>query len=132
MTPQNYSRRSGAALILSSDLLGAALLGAAIELLGYRAVFPRDDEGGADALRRLKPRVVLVDGGDQFLNDSTVLGPALMTRAQLVFFGSPERIRDLRVLAAKYDASLLALPDNVDKLAEVLSRPPQKERLTGR
>jgi hypothetical protein len=132
VTPSNYSRRARAALILSSDTLGAALLGAALELLGYRAVFPRDDEGGADALRRLKPRVVLVDGGDEFLNDSTVLGPALMTRAQLVFFGKPARVRDLRVLAAKYGASLLALPDDVDRLADVLSRPPQTERLTGR
>lgn len=130
MSPQAYSRRAAAALILSTDTLGAALLGAALELLGYRAVFPLEGETGADALRRLKPGVVLVDGGDEFLSDTAVLGPALMTGARLVFFGTAERVRDLRVLAARYEATLLALPDDVDDLARVLWHTPSAGRVT--
>lgn len=131
MNPQAYSRRAAAALILSSDTLGAALLGAALELLGYRAVFPHEGETGGDALRRLKPGLVLVDGGDEFLTDTAVLGPALMTGARLVFFGSAARLRDLRVLAARYEATLLALPDDVDDLARVLWHTPSAGRVSG-
>lgn len=132
MNPPNYSRRAPAALILSSDALGAALLGAALELLGYRASFPRADERGSDALRRIRPRVVLVDAGEDFLSDGGVLGPALMTGAQLVLFGTPERVRDIRVLAAKYNATPIALPEDVGKLADILWRAPRAEPTTDR
>ncbi len=132
MNPANYNHRADAALVLSSDALGAALLGAALELLGYRASFPCEGESGADALRRVKPCVVLVDGGDEFLTDGGVLGPATMTGAQLVLFGTAARVRDLLVLAAKYSASPITLPDDAGELARILRQPPGAERRTNR
>ena len=49
------------ALVLSDDPLAAALVAAAIEHYGVRPVFAAAGESPRDALRRLRPRVVLVD-----------------------------------------------------------------------
>jgi len=125
VSPANYSRRAVAALILSSDPLGAALLGGAVELLGFRVVFPRETERGPDALRRVRPGVVLVDARDEFLSDASVVGPSLMTGARLVLFGAAERLRDLRVIAERCGAQLLTLPDEANNLPRLLS--PLKE-----
>src|SRR3954471_24023298 len=50
-----------AVLIISSDPLAAALLGAAVELAGHQPHFVRTEERARAALLRARPRLVLVD-----------------------------------------------------------------------
>lgn len=116
-----YSRRAKPALILSPDPLGAALIGAATELAGCRAVYPEEGESVPDSIRRLKPVAVLVDATHPILAEPASLGPALMTGASVVFFGSAVGLRDVRVLAAASKAATIALPEEIDRLAEVLT-----------
>lgn len=132
MTDSTYSRRAVSALILSADVLGAALVGATLELAGFRATFARDGETAAEAVRRLRPKVVLLDAQDAELREAGVIGPALMASAKLVFFGPPEAIRELRVLASAAHAALVALPDDLDKLAGSLAPPPDVQRRSRR
>src|SRR6478609_8179413 len=48
-------------LVLSSDPLAAALLGAAIELAGLAPRFPQSAESPRNALLRVRPRLVFID-----------------------------------------------------------------------
>lgn len=116
-----YSRRAQPALILSPDPLGAALLGAAVELRGCRAEYTTDGESVPDAIRRLKPVAVLVEATHPIVSEPASLGPALMTGASVVFFGSAARLRDVRALAAASKAAMVALPEELDRLAELLA-----------
>ena len=127
-----YSRRAKSALILSTDSLGAALLAAALELVGFRAAFARAEETAADAFRRLKPRAVLLDAKDLELRDSHVLGPAMMTGARVLFFGTAESVRQVQALAAKANAVLLVLPEDLPRLPFLLATLPDAGRRSER
>jgi DNA-binding NtrC family response regulator len=117
-----YSRRAVAALILSPDPLGAALLAAAVELAGFRAEFAVDGEAAGDAVRRVKPRLVMLDARDPSVGDERLLGPALMIGAWVYLFGTGEALRNLEVAAARHGADLLRLPEDIDRLPELLRR----------
>src|SRR5258708_40260925 len=79
--PNDVSRH--AILVFSSDALAAALLAAAAELAGHAPHFARTDETARNAVRRVRPPLVLIGvdhdetGSDQFI------GPALMIQAPL-------------------------------------------------
>jgi hypothetical protein len=117
----SYSRRAQTALIISSDPLGAALIGAAVELAGFRVSYSHDGESSPDAIRRVKPAVVLADASHALTASPASLGPALMTGAALVFYGPATRLRDLGVLAGSTQASLIVLPDDIDRLPALLT-----------
>ena len=78
-------------LILSSDVVGAALLGGLVETLGYRVTFGRHGERMADALRRERPVMVFVDASDGVLSAEN-LGPAQMRGVPVTIFGRPHEI----------------------------------------
>ena len=120
MNGNAYSRRARTALILSPDALGAALLGAATELAGFRVGYPTADEASPDAIRRIKPYAVLVDAAHAIVTDPSSLGPALMTGAVIIFYGSASRVRDVRLIAETARASTLVLPDDIDRLPALL------------
>jgi hypothetical protein len=48
-------------LVLARDALGAALLGALVEVSGRVALFPLDGEGAEWAVSRLRPQAVVLD-----------------------------------------------------------------------
>lgn len=121
MSRPTYSRRATTALIVSDDALGAALVGVATELSGFRVAYPDADESVPDAIRRAKPVVVLVDASHPIVRDPASLGPALMTGARVVFYGRADRLRDLRAAASAASASTIALPDEIDRLPELLT-----------
>ena len=121
VTGPQYSRRAKTALILSLDPLGAALVGAATELAGFRVSYPSAGDSVPDAIRREKPLVVLVDAEDSIASDAASLGPALMTGASVVFYGRAERIRDIRAVASAAQASILIFPDEITRLPAMLT-----------
>lgn len=121
MNGSTYSRRAKSALIVSADSLGAALVGAATELAGFRVAYLLENEPILDGLRRTKPLVVLVDATHTIASDAAALGPALMTGASLVFYGRAERLRDTRASAAAAHAAAISLPEEIERLPEILT-----------
>ena len=128
MNKPRYSRRAAAALILSPDPLAGALLGAAVEVAGFRAEFARPDESLRASLTRVKPSHVLIDCDDQNSRHEAALGRALMTGARLFFFGSARATNDLAAVASRYQARLVALPGDIDRLHDILTRRPSPTR----
>jgi hypothetical protein len=115
-------------LILSPDPLAGALLGAAVEVAGFRAEFARPDEALRASLARVKPSHVLIDCDDQNARDESALGRALMTGARLFFFGTARKTNDLAAVASRYQARVVALPDDIDRLHDILTRRPSPTR----
>lgn len=115
-------RRASAVAIVSPDPLLGALIGAAAELLGYRAAFPRPGESAIGALRRARAAFILIDCEDPSANDEALLGRALMTEARPFLFGSAERCEAFRAIAARFGVSLIVLPRDIDSLAAILTR----------
>ena len=124
----SYSRRAVAALILSPDPLGAALLAAAVELAGFRAEFAATGESAGDAVRRVRPRLVLLDARDPGLGDERLLGPALLLGAWVYLFGTAETLRNREVAAARHGAEMLRLPEDTEQLPELLRRARDRRR----
>jgi hypothetical protein len=110
------------ALVVSTDALLAALLGAAVETLGYAAAFPAAGESARLALGRLRPALVLVDCADDDACADGVLGPATMLGARLVLLGDAASTARRRALAARHEAVLLALPASWDEIAAAIER----------
>src|SRR5262245_4218173 len=65
-------------LILADDAIGAALLGALVETLGYSVQFGRGFESANDAMRRTRPSVCLLDANDRAAACDEALGHAAM------------------------------------------------------
>jgi hypothetical protein len=109
-----------AVLILSSDPLAAALLGAAVELTGHAPSFSREGEPPRAALLRLRPRLVLVDCDHEGCSDAFV-GPAIMTGATVLLFRSHRSSRDVADLAARMRVATVELPLQGDRLTTLLA-----------
>jgi len=118
----NTDRRGYSVAIVSADPLLAALIGAAVELVGYRAAFPRDGESDIDAIRRTRAVAVLLDIAHPSAGDQTLLGRALMTGARIIVFGSSDALRHAAPFLAHYQLAQLPMPEGIDSLAEVLAR----------
>jgi len=119
---KHTDRRAHAIAILSSDPWLAALIGSAVELIGFRAAFVRADETPIDGVRRMRPAFVLLDAADTHASDETFLGRALMTGARLFAFGREADVERHRSLAARYGMGLIVFPRDIDALPSILSR----------
>jgi DNA-binding NtrC family response regulator len=117
-----YSRRAAATLIVSNDAMIAALLGAAIELAGFRAEFIRADEDVLGALSRSKPSHLLVDCECDAVRSEALLGRALMSGTRIFVFGSSRRLENTRDIAATYQARFISLPEDITRIREILAR----------
>lgn len=106
-------------LLISSDPLASALLGAAVELAGHAPHFPRAGETARAALRRLRPRAVLVDCDHEACSDAFI-GPALMTGARVQLFRSRRTQRDASDVARRLGVSIIDLPMEPDALTTLL------------
>src|SRR5436190_2819751 len=115
-------RRGHSVAVVSADPLLAALIGAAVELVGYRPAFLRDGEADIDAIRRTRAIAVLLDIAHPSAGDQTLLGRALMTGARVIVFGSSDALRHARPLLAHYRLEELPMPEGIESLAEVLAR----------
>jgi hypothetical protein len=109
-----------AVLVFSGDSLAGALLGAAVELAGYRVAFPLDGESPRDAVLRVRPRAALVDCDHQDACTETFFGPAMMVGARVAVFSSTRSRRSLEPIAAEYSVRTFALPIEFAELVAVL------------
>lgn len=108
-------------LILSDDAIGAALLGALIETLGYSVRFARNPESTDQALRRLRPKVCLLDCNHDMCND-TMLGRATMRNISVVIFGTRDALDRVRALALEHEFDTLLMPPSPEDVDEMLER----------
>ncbi|HVE80257.1 MAG TPA: hypothetical protein VNA89_15430, partial [Gemmatimonadaceae bacterium] len=97
-------------LILSPDALTAALLAALVEFEGLAPAFGEDSEPPRKALRRMRPRVVLVDVDHATACTPSFLGPAAMTGARVLLFGPERAAAAVRETAAAHSLSSFTLP----------------------
>ena len=99
-----------AVLIISSDPLSAALLGAAVELAELAPNFPQSAEGARPALLRVRPQLVIVDcDHDEACSDAFV-GPAIMTGARVMLLRSRRSITDRAVFAERLGLTVVDMP----------------------
>src|SRR3954452_24748204 len=111
-----------AVLIFSSDPLAAALIGAAIELAEHTPLFPQDDESARNALRRVRPRLVVIDCDHEEACDDGFIGPALMTGSQVLLFRSRRTQRDIGDLGARLGVKTVEMPVEHATLTELLKQ----------
>jgi hypothetical protein len=108
-------------LVLSSDPLAAALLGAAIELAGHAPRFPVSEEGARAALLRVRPRLVLIDCDHEDGCSDAFVGPALMTGSRVLLFRSRRTKRDVTELADRLGVQVVDMPMEHDSLTRTLA-----------
>ena len=107
-------------LVLSDDPLSAALLGAATELAGYAPRFPLPAEPVRAALRRVRPRLVLVDCNHAEACTDEFVGPALMTGSGVLLFRSRRTTSDPGEFAQRLGLRVLDLPVDHEPLSRLL------------
>lgn len=109
-----------AVLVLSSDPMAAALLGAAIELAGYEPQFPQADEAARNALLRVRPGLVVIDCDHEDACTDAFVGPALMTGSRVLLFRSRRTRRDASEFALRLGVMVVELPVEHEALSQLL------------
>jgi DNA-binding NtrC family response regulator len=120
--PTRSEQRNQLVLILSHDTLAAALLGGLVETLGFAVMFRRSPETAEDSLRRLRPRICLVDCADPLSCREEFLARAAMRGICVVVFGNREALERVRDLASAHKIETLVMPPDLEELEEVLQR----------
>lgn len=109
-------------LILSTDAVAAALLGALVETLGYLVRFYHPPEQPDDALKREKPSIAMIDCDDPTIMSDELLGRARMRGISVVMFGPPDALRRVQQLALEHSLDTLIMPAPLDALDETLRK----------
>jgi DNA-binding NtrC family response regulator len=117
-----FAPREQLVLILSQDSVAAALLGGLVETLGYDVQFGRPPESHDDSMRRLKPRICLVDCTDPESCRSEFFGRATMRGVCVIIFGTPAALGRVREVARANNLEMLIMPPDVEELEAALQR----------
>ena len=103
-------------LILSPDPLAAALLGAASEVVDDQPHFPESSEAARDALRRVRPAMVLVDCAHEEACTDEFVGLALMTGARVLLIDAKQHGERAASVARRLGLEVVRLPDDNELL----------------
>ena len=117
-----FAPREHQVLILSHDPVAAALLGGLVETLGYEVQFGRPPESPDDSIRRLKPRICLVDCTDPESCRSEFFGRATMRGICVIIFGTPAALERVRDVARAHNLEILLMPPDAEALEAALQR----------
>jgi hypothetical protein len=110
-----------AVLILSADAVAAALLGAVVELAGHEPHFPQPDEAAREALRRVHPRLAVIDCDHEEACSDAFIGPVLMTGAEILLF-APDRRRGVDGgFAQRLGLTVIRMPSDHEVLVRWLA-----------
>lgn len=109
-------------LILSTDAVAAALLGALVETLGYLVRFYHPPEQPDEALKREKPSIAMIDCDDPTIMSDELLGRARMRGISVVMFGTSEALRRVEQLALEHSLDALIMPVSPNALDETLRK----------
>jgi DNA-binding NtrC family response regulator len=117
-----FAPREQLVLILSHDPVAAALLGGLVETLGYTVHFARPPESPDDSMRRLKPRICLVDSSDPDSCRAELFGRATMRGVCVVIYGTSDALERVREAARVHNLEMLLMPPSLEALEAVLQR----------
>lgn len=120
LSPLDDAVSPDAILVLSDDPFSAALLGAATELAGYVPRFPLPDEPVRAALRRVRPRLVLVDCDHAEACTDEFVGPAIMMGSRVLLVRSRRTVSDPGEFAERLGLRVLDLPVDHEPLSRLL------------
>jgi DNA-binding NtrC family response regulator len=120
--PERSAPREQPVLILSRDAVAAALLGGLVETLGYDVRFASPPESAEESVRRVKPRICLIDCTDPLSCRSEFLGRAAMRGVSVVIYGTREALDRVREVAKAHDLEMLLMPPELDALEAALQR----------
>jgi CheY-like chemotaxis protein len=109
-------------LILSHDPVAAALLGGLVETLGYDVHFARPPESADETIRRIRPRICLVDCTDPVSCRGEFFGRATMRGVSVVIFGTPQALDRVRAVALAHNIEMVLMPPEVNDLEATLQR----------
>lgn len=107
-------------LILSTDVVAAALVGALVETLGYLVRFFTPPETPDEALRRTRPAVAMVDCKDPSLVNTELLGRARMRGISVLMFGTANALQQVQELVEEHELATVIMPASLAELDESL------------
>lgn len=107
-------------LILSADVVAAALLGALIETLGYPVRFAHPPETAENSIRRVRPKVCLIDCDEPESCNAEIFGRAAMRRISVVIFGTRQALDAVEEIARAHDIQMLLMPPDADDVASTI------------
>lgn len=113
--------RDAAALVLSTDPVAAALLGALLETIGYEPRFEVPGKSPREALLRHRPQIVLLDCEHGNACSPAFLGPAAMLDIPVVIFGSVNCEDILSDAAERFGLPSLMLPASPEIVSRVIA-----------
>jgi hypothetical protein len=117
-----------AVLILPHDAAIGALMSELVGLAGYLPVFARADESLTQAVRRIRPAIVLVDCDHEWAFSDPMRAAIAESGGRVVLFSGGRSETELRQHAAAAHVGYFSLPNGPRRLAVVLaeavSRPP--------
>lgn len=108
-------------LIIATDAVVSALLGTLLELDGYAPLFPGPDESPADALERLRPRVVLVDCDEPGACANGFFAACAVQGTTVVLFSPARMPWDVREVAERYGLPAFSFPIDRTRLGQVIA-----------
>lgn len=110
-----------AVLILSTDALAAALLGAAVELAGHVPHFARQSEAARASLIRVRPKLVLIDCDHDDACSDEFVGPSLMMGSKVLLFRSRRTEHDRSEFANRMSLRMIDMPLDHRSLTQTLN-----------
>ena len=108
-------------LIIATDQIIGDLLGQLTDLAGHVALFRRVDERPSEAVRALRPDVVMLDAGQGADGLYAAAAAAAEVGVPVVYFASTLAAAELREFALARGAKYFALPAGPKLLRQVLS-----------
>ena len=110
-------------LVVARETVIAALIGMLLELEDYEPVFAEPDEQPEDAVRRLRPPLVIVlDGELAAARSDLFFARAVATGARVVLFSEPLAADDVRAVARERRLPFFAMPVDRETLGHALQR----------
>lgn len=113
--------RTSTVLICAGEPLIAALLGMLAEMAQYNPIFPEPDERPADALRRVRPLlVVLLEGSLEAAQSDLFFAQAAKRRVGVALFGRRGGAPALASLALRRGIPWLEVPTDPEQFRRLL------------
>lgn len=109
-------------LVLAGESVLAALIGLLLELEDYEPVFAEPTERPEDAIRRLRPPlIVMLDGQLDAASSDLFYARAAAARARVVLFSEPLAAEKIRAAARRRTLPYVAMPVDRATLGRVLA-----------
>ena len=110
-------------LVLARETVLAALIGMLLELEHYEPLFAEPNERSEDAIRRLRPPlIVMLDGELDAASSDLFFARATASGARVVLFTEPLAAEELRAVARERRIPYVIMPVDGATLGRVLDK----------